>query len=98
MNQFERWASCLASSVIDLAIVEVDSRSVLYWFISNWIASISSELMESWELSSFIFVSSAWPFFAMIRALLKLGNPNDPRHVQCHEKAQALLALLEKDE
>ena len=33
-----------------------------------------------------------------IRALLKLGNPNDPRHVQCHEKAQALLALLEKDE
>ena len=32
-----------------------------------------------------------------IKALLKLGDAADPRHVLCHEKAKALLALLEKE-
>ena len=31
-----------------------------------------------------------------IKALLKLGDAADPRHVQCHDKAKALLSLLEK--
>lgn len=33
-----------------------------------------------------------------IKALLKLGDTSDPRHVQCHDKAKALLSLLEKED
>lgn len=33
-----------------------------------------------------------------IKALLKIGNANDPRHAIVHTKARALLALLEQKE
>ena len=31
-----------------------------------------------------------------LKGLIELGDENDPAHAQCHEKARALLALLEK--
>lgn len=33
-----------------------------------------------------------------IKGLLEIGDENDPAHAQCHEKARALLALLENQE
>ena len=33
-----------------------------------------------------------------IKALLKLGDSANPLHVQCHDKAKALLSLLEKED